>query len=87
MHLRGVVCIRICLKKNKIGLFELGLGVCLILGCVDTYCLCTSILLIDLLNNQSCAEAEAAAPPTLMLVVLVQHMQLLIDLLQQLMLQ
>ena len=36
----------------------------MILGCVDTYCLCTGILLIDLLNNQSCAEAEAeAAPP------------------------
>jgi len=49
------------MSKKKKGLFELGLAVYLILCCVDTYCLCTSILLIDLLNNQSSAEAEAEA--------------------------
>ena len=56
--------------------FEFGLGakskskyICSVLGFVDTYCLCTSIILIDLLNDESStakakatSAAESAAP-------------------------
>ena len=53
--------------------FEFGLGakskskyICSVLGFVDTYCLCTSIILIDLLNDESStakAKATSAANP------------------------